>query len=347
MHLKGQQADAFCKRPKEGVWAVVAHGDDEGRVADAVRELISSWTPKTDDLEVTSLDDDTIRKDPTAFFDGLEAVSLLGDARCIRVRTSGDKSAKHLVEALKQGESSSGRFAARLIIQAGALQKRSKIRAFAESAKNAASLQFFADSSADILDRVKDRLASEGAAIDDDALALFVGDLPGHRSMANSEIEKLALYALGLGRPISVADISALSATDIDHALAAATQATLSGNVPDAHAALDRLEIAGTSPISILRSLQMEALRMLDAHTKLAAGSDNPGMKLRPPVWRSEWPAFSARLHVWPPARLNRLLERIYDAERQAKLSGPSAGPVVRLLMNDLVKAAALASESS
>jgi len=340
MLLKGKQASDFCAKPKKNIWAVVAHSEDEGLVADAASTLIKSWTPKSGDLEVTSLDDDTLRKDPSSLFDHLEAVSLLGGDRCIRVRTSGDKSSKILIEALTAGDKDPQRFAARLIVQASSLQKRSKLRNVAEGAAQTACLHFFADGVADIKTIVTDTLNASNVTINEDALTLFVGHLPGHRSLANAEIEKLALYAHDLGRPISISDIRSLSATDIDHALSDAIRAVLAGHPERAHNALDRLEIAGTSPISILRSLQSEALRMLDAHAKMSAGNSNPGMNLRPPVWNSDWPAFSARLKKWPSGHLLRILERLYDAERQAKASSASSAPTVRMLMNDLVRAA-------
>ncbi len=90
----------------------------------------------------------------------------------------------------------------------------------------------------------------------------------------------------------------------------------------------------------MLRSLQFEVRRMLDAHVRIEEGQHSPNMKLRPPVWQSEWPAYRARLNKWPVKRLTRVLERIYDAEAQAKRAGGSTDAVVRVLMNDLARAA-------
>lgn len=344
MLLKGKQAADFARKPKPEFWAVLAFGEDEGLANDASRTLISAWTPKGASMDVTVLDDDSIRKEPSLLFDGLEAVSLLGDPRVIRVRTSGDKIASHLIEVIQRGDAIEGVFAAKLVIEAGSLQKRSKLRAAAEDARLTACLQLFADEVGDIESRVKHELKAAGASIEPDALAAFVGDLPGHRQMANSEIEKLSLYARGLGRSLTLSDIKALSATDIDHDLSAAIRAALDGKPSDVHLALDRLAVAGTSGISVLRSLQFETLRMLDAQSRIAAGQANPGMKLRPPVWQSEWPTFNARLRKWPAKRLMRIMERIYEAEEQAKSGSGSADPVVRILMNEIARAAEIAS---
>ncbi|KCZ59970.1 DNA polymerase III subunit delta [Hyphomonas chukchiensis] len=344
MLLKGKHAVAFARRPDPAIWSVLAFGEDEGLASDAASSLIKAWKPKLGELEVTVLDDDAIKKDPSLLFDNLEAVSLLGDPRAIRIRTSGDKIAALLAEALAEGDKRPDRYAARLVIEAGSLASKSKLRAAASGAQNAACLQLFADEAGDIEERVKTALLEVGATIDAAALHAFTGDLPGHRGIANAEIEKLALYARGLGRDVSLGDIRSLSATDIDHNLSAAIRAALDGNLVAANVALQRLEVAGTSAISILRALQSETLRMLDAHKRMAAGEGAPGMKLRPPVWQSDWPAFRARLGKWPQKRLMRIMERIYEAEQQAKSGSGSADPVVRVLMNELGQAAARAS---
>jgi DNA polymerase-3 subunit delta len=340
MLLQGKKAASFARKPEPGIWAVLAFGEDEGLASDNGQQLIAAWAGKGAHAEVTLLDDDAIRKEPALLFDALEAVSLLGDPRVVRVRTSGDKIAKLLIEAIEEGDKSEGRFSANLLIETGSLPKKSKLRGAAESAKRTAGLQFFSDEGVDIEQRAKQALKEAGVDIDPEALRLFVGDLPGHRMAANSEIEKLALYARGLGRSVSVADVRALCATEFEQTLSTAISATLDGHPAAANAAFERLAMAGTAGISVLRSLQFEVRRMLDAHARIAEGQPSPNMKLRPPVWQSEWPTYRARLNKWPVRRLTRVLERIYDAEAQAKRAGGSTDAVVRVLMNDLARAA-------
>lgn len=339
MLVKGRQAESFAKRPGSEFWAVLAFSEDEGLASDAAQSLLAAWAGKSR-MDITILDDDAVRKDPGLLFDALEAVSLLGDKRAVRLRTSGDKIAALLIEAIEAGDADSGRYAAKLVIEAGSLAAKSKLRVAAEKAANTACLQLFAEDAGDIRDRVRAALMAEGAAIADDALELFCADLPGHRAIANAEIEKLALYSRGLGREVSTKDILSLTATALRQDISGVLIAALEGRPAEAHTALDRLNEVGTSPISILRSLQMETLRMLSAHEKSAVGDANPGRSLRPPVWPNEWPAFRKRMNTWTPKRLMRIMERIHDAERQAKTAGASAEPIVRLLINDLARVA-------
>ena len=329
MLLKGKQAETFARRPGDDIWAVLAFSDDEGLASDAAQAVLSAWGGKGG-LGVTVLDDDAIRK----------AVSLLGDKGGVRVRTGGDNISALLIEAIEAGDAAPGRYAAKLVIETGSLAAKSKLRGAAEKAKRTACLQLFAEEAGDIGYRVRAALMAEGAVIDDAALKVFCADLPGHRAIANSEIEKLALYARGLGRSVSAEDVRALTATTLRQDMSGVLIAALEGRTAEAHTALDRLNEAGTSPISILRSLQMETLRMLSAHEKVAAGDANAGRSLRPPVWENDWPAFRKRMNTWTPRRLMRIMGRIHDAERQAKTAGQTAEPIVRLLINDLARVA-------
>lgn len=340
MFLRGDQAARFSEKPTTDIWAVLIFGEDEGVNADVQSNLIKAWSANKSDVEIITLDEDRVRKENAILRDQLQAVSLLGADRIIRLRTNGDKLAKLLIGILGDGDDDAVHFAAKLIIQAGALKKTSKLRGAAEKAKRAAALQLFADDAANISALISNELKIAGAEIDAEALSLFAAHLPGHRAIARREIEKLALYAHNLGRPINLQDIRSLGATDVDHALSEAIIATFEGRVSDAHSALSKLSMANITGISILRALERETIRMLDAHAAIAAGGAYPGMKLRPPVFNNQWPAFRQRLSKWPGRRLHRILERLYDAEQQVKSSGTGSEAIVRMLMNDLVRVA-------
>ena len=341
MKFAGTAATQFARKPAPACWSALVFGDDPGVVEDTASELTRQWTPQAAELEIISLDTDAIRRDPALLFDALEAMSLLGGARLIRIRTSGDRLAKPLLDALAGGEEKPDRYAARLLILSAGLQKRSRIRTGYEAASHAAALHVFADTVDDIASFVSSSLNTENVGIDDDALQAFIGDLPGHRSLARAEIEKLVLYAHHLGRNLNMADIQALSATDVDHVLSSVISAILDGKIAEIDTLLDRTLLAGTSPISVLRALQNESQRMMQAHIHMAGSNRNVGMKLRPPVWQSQWQAYSRRLIKWPPSHLARILVRLYETEQTAKSSAALAGPALRTLIINLTRAAA------
>ena len=342
MKLQGNSAERFAKKPDPACPFALIFGDDEGVVADAANTLIKAWT-KDDPATVLTLDEDEIKREPAKLFDALEAVSLLGESTIIRVRTKGEKLFALMKDVLMLPPE---RIAAKLVLQNGNLNTRSKLRTAFETAGNAAALHLFADSDADMADLVREFLKSRQVDIDADALSHFVGGLPGHRSLANAEMEKLAVFAHNLGRPVNAADVRSLCETNADENARRAVLLALNGEPHPAQAEMDRVLDAGLSPISLVRMFEMEASRMLEAQALQGeGGSANVGMKLKPPVWKSDWPAFQARLRKWPTPRLARLVERLHDLELMAKSPGGAglAEPATRELFIALYKVAAKA----
>lgn len=343
MKLQGDRAERFAKKPDPACLFALIFGDDEGVVADAANALIKAWN-KDDTATVLTLDEDEVKREPAKLFDSLEAVSLLGEDTIIRIRTKGEKLFSLMKEVLALPHD---RVAAKLVLQNGNLNTRSKLRTAFEAAPHAAALHLFADSDADMSELVASYLKSHSVEIAPDALSEFVGGLPGHRSLANAEMEKLAIYAHDLGRAINVADVQALCETNADENARRAVLLALNGEPAAAQAEMDRVLDAGLSPISLVRMFEMEASRMLDAQALQGeGGSANVGMRLKPPVWKSDWPAFQARLRKWPTPRLTRLIERLHDLERMAKSPGGAglAEPATRELFITLYQVASKAA---
>ena len=342
MKLQGTSAERFAKKPDPACSFALIFGEDEGVVADTANALIKSWE-KANPSAVLTLEEDDVKREPSRLFDALEAVSLLGEGTIIRIRTKGEKLFALMKEVL---ELPAERVAAKLVLQNGSLNTRSKLRTAFEAAPNAAALHLFADSASGMSDLVGRFLSERSVTIDPDALSVFVGGLPGHRSLANAEMEKLATYAHNLGRSVAVDDIRALCETNADESARTAVLKALSGEPEQAQAEMDRVIDAGLSPISLVRMFEMEASRMLEAHALQGdSGCGNVGMKLKPPVWKSDWPAFQSRLRKWPAPRLVRLIERLHDLELMAKSPGGAgmAEAATRELFISLYKAAARA----
>ena len=142
------------------------------------------------------------------------ARSLLGGERLVRVRVDKDASSKYLLEILADVEKGVLTPEAFWIIEAGELNKTNKLRTAFEASEAAVALQLYADDEAAVAELATKRLAAAGVAIDPPALAAFVADLPGDRRLALSELEKLELYAVGLGRPVSAQDIALLASAE-------------------------------------------------------------------------------------------------------------------------------------
>ena len=338
MKLSGTAAEAFVSNPRADVWCVLVFCEDEGVANDAANRLAQAWAGG-EPFEKLSLTEDDISKSPGHFVDTLEARSLLGEQRIVTIRLSNEKLSRHFVDVISAGDTSTGRYESKLILISGSLKKSSKLRKSTESATHSAALQFFADTDADIREMVGSHLHEKGIGIEDSALELFSTGLPNDRRLVRAEMEKLATYAHNLDRQLTVSDIEAISASGTEARQHELIANALGGHAGMALSELDRLETVGTSPISLLRGFQREAERLLSAHEQ-GVTDPNSAMKLRPPVWRAQWPVFRTNLRIWSPPMLLRLLARIRDCEADAKRSGGMAGPATRHLVADILRLA-------
>ena len=149
-------------------------------------------------------------------------------------------------------------------------------------------------------------------------------------SLALSELEKLELYAVGLGRAVTAHDIGLLASAEQPRGADDAADAAILGDTAQATLSINRYLDAGGNPISALRTLHFRMMRVIDA----VGSSAGSGMRLRPPVFEKEWPAFSRAIRDWRGPTLQRTIARLYEAEKSCKQAGAPSDAIIRNLIH-------------
>lgn len=330
MKQAGPRALAFCEAPPDKPRIALIFGSDPGLVSTSADALAKAWLPGADPLNLVKLSDEDLKRDPQLLADELVARSLLGGDRLVRVRADKDASYKLVLEILTDIEKSSLTPEAFWIIEAGELNRTNKLRNGFEESNSAVALQLYADDEAGISDLASKRLAGAGVTIEPEALAAFVADLPGDRRLALSELEKLELYAVGLGRAVNTADVALLASAEQPRGADDASDAAIAGDAAGATLSVNRYLDAGGSAISALRTLHFRMLRVSDA---VASGASS-GARLRPPVFDREWPVFARALRDWPAPAIHRAFTRLYEAEKACKQAGAPSEAILRQLIH-------------
>ncbi len=335
--LKGKAIKAFLAKPDPDIAAILVYGPDAGlvreRAALLARRIVEDLNDPFNAIELT---DGDLRDEPGRLADELSALSFAGGERVVRLRTSGEASAKAaqtLVDALDAGAVKPNGL---VVIEAGDLGPRSGVRKLFEKAKRGAALPCYADAPADVRDLAKDLAAREGLPIENDALDLLVSMLGDDHGLTRSEIDKLILFkgpkaVRAGGGAITVDDVRASLADGPGEALEEATAAALDGAPRALSAALYKAEAAGASPIGLLRGMQRQVARVRTAKAYMEAG-DSPSAamkKLRPPVFFAEQRAFEHRLGKWPARRLALVARMLIEAELDAKTTGAPQREIV------------------
>jgi DNA polymerase-3 subunit delta len=278
-----------------------------------------------DPFAVSELSVETLGADPARFADEMASLPMLGGRRLVRVRDADDV----LFTAIDRFLSSPPTGDSVAILEAGELDKRSKLRLRIEDDPNAIALPSYQEEGRALDATIATLLKEQGFSIARDALQELGGLLPPDRLGVRSEVNKLVTYAHDRKeKRIALADIDALIAAAGGQNVDAAIDAAAGGERATLDALLNRLAAEGTAPIQILRGAQRHFLRLYEAASLMGAENIGAGeaiKRLRPPVFFKKEEAMAAQLRRWSAPRIARALALLLEAEAKGKNTGMPA----------------------
>lgn len=321
MKIQGASIRRFLDKPDKAVRAVLLYGPNESFAHEAAQKLAAWAVGKSDDpYAVTKLGEDEIRKDGARLADALAAQSLLGGPTIVWARISGKGADAAILDALDAVER--GEPLGYLIVEAGDLGSTAELVKKFAAAKTGAVIAFYEETDAERAQHARTLAKELGLSFEPGAEDAFLSALPADRGLAVKEIEKLALYAHGLGRPVSAADLDALLADEAESVLDAASLAAAQGRAAQAVEALARID--ALSGVSALRALLRRMLQLREARLLIDSGlsPSDAVAKLRPPVFWKERDAVAAQARLWTGRKLNAAFDILWTAELRAKTAG-------------------------
>ncbi|MFA5582290.1 MAG: DNA polymerase III subunit delta, partial [Paracoccaceae bacterium] len=205
MKLAGREAAAYFARPDPARTGALIYGADAMRVALRRQDLIAALIgPRGDEeMRLTRIPAADLRKDPAALVDAIKAQGFFPGARVAFVEDAADGLADTISAALADWRPGD----AQVIVTAGALAAKSRLRKVFESHPHAYAIGIYDDppSRAEIeatLSAAGITAIAPEAMADLDALARMLS--PGD---FRQTVEKLALFKHGDTTPVSPADI--------------------------------------------------------------------------------------------------------------------------------------------
>ena len=313
-------------------WRCV-YGEDAGLVRDRAVRLVRTIAGSTDDpFRVVELEPDAVGNIPAE----MASLPMTGGRRVVRVRDASDAAASPVQAAL------SGPGPGFLILEAGGLGPRSKLRTLVERAAGVVSIGCYPPEGRGLEQTIQRMLSELGVSADADALVWLGGQLGADQAMTRMEVEKLALHA-GLGGRVDVemarATVGDLAGLSLDDALYAAT----SGDVAATDRALELAMAEGAAPVGVLRAALMHFQRLERACLAMDGGmaAAEAAKTVRPPLFFRREPSFIQALGLWPLSALGQACERLWEAERSCKRTGAPAETICRNAMLALAQRAA------
>jgi DNA polymerase-3 subunit delta len=339
MKIDTRRADGFIAKPDAAVRAVLLYGPDAGLVRERMAALTKSVAGSLDDpFRTAEFPADILKSDPARLADEAAALALTGGRRAVRFRDASDTVADVFSGWLEDPKGDG-----LIIVTAGELTPRAKLRMLFEDAAQAAAVACYADDADAVARLVRDTLKNAGLSISPDALDWLTDHLGGDRELTRRELEKLVTYVGdGPNRTVTEDDVLACvgdtAAFDMDGMI----YAMADGDQAEMQRTYLRLTAEGTSPIALLTAAARHLVRLHEIRGRVADGRslDQAVAGLRPPVFFKFKSRFQAQAGRWTESLLARGLDVLTEAEVMAKSSDMPVEAIAERALIQIAQAA-------
>jgi DNA polymerase-3 subunit delta len=329
MKLDARQADRFLQNPGD-TRAVLLYGPDSSLVAERGRSLARKLLGSLDDpfrlAELAGDQGNRILEEATAQAFG-------GGRRVVLVREAVDAMVRAVEAALDiQGDSL-------LILMAGDLPARSKLRALAEKHRAAASIACYPPEAAKRGADLETGLRQDGITIEREALAWCAARIAAESGALKQATELLRLYAGPRGR-LTLDDAMAALGDQGSASVQDAIDAALTGDAATADRALGLAIEEGATPVGIIRILLGDLGRLRLLAFAIAAGTParDAVSALRPPLFFRRAPLVMRAATLWRETAINQAIGEVLQAERACKQAAAPAEVICRQTLLTLAK---------
>lgn len=318
---KAQQQAFIDKLTKGGgaPLAALVFGNDTGGVQELGERLLRAvlGAAADDPMQVENLDDEMLKDDPGRLADEVQAISMFGGRRVVKVRNAGEGFRKAMQAVLMLPDEQVEAF---IVALAPGLKKDAALARLFTKEKRLAALPVYADDARDVQGLIDAVLAEHGLRIERDARLALAHMLGGDRLASRNELEKLALYCRGQER-ITLADVQAVASDVSAHMTQDMLDAFFGGDATRGARLFQALLAEGMPGAAMLTAAanHVALLRRLRLAMSEGASAREAVEKARPPVFFKRREAIQRQLRAWTEDRLARADESIWQATHKAR----------------------------
>ena len=340
MKLSGRDAPGYFTRPEPHRTGLLIYGADGMRVALKRQEVIAALIGPQgeDEMRLARIPAAELRKDPARLLDAIKAQGFFPGPRVVFVEDAGDAMAPVLTDALADWAEGD----AQVIVTAGQLKATSKLRKLFESHKNAYAAGIYDDppSRAEIeATLAKAGLTGVGSDAMTDLTALSRDLDPGD---FRQTIEKLALYKLDDGSPVTSEDIAACAPTSTEAALDDVLNIVAEARSGEIGPVMKRLKAQGVQPVSLCIGATRH-FRALYTAASDPGGAAQGISRMRPPIFGPRRDRMLRQAQKWGVNRLEQALTLLTDTDLQLRSASQHA-PAMALVERTLIRLAMMAA---
>ena len=287
---------------------VLFYGNNEGLKNEVISKI-------TNNNKLSSYEEREILENNNIFLEKFLSGSLFEDEKIFLIKRATDKFLK-IVEELSQREIQNSS----IIINANALEKKSKLRNFFEKDKRLVSVPFYPDTTETLSKLAQTIFRNEKIAISRSDINLIVDKCSGDRLFLKNEITKIILYSKNK-KKITTQDIKKLINLSENYNISELVDSCLVKNVKKTMKILNENNFNNDDCILILRSIMNKSKKILLLSKEFEKNNniDLTISSAKPPIFWKDKENVKEQIYKWKSKNIKNLIYKLSELELTIK----------------------------
>ena len=298
------------KKIPENTIFYLLYGKNEGLKSECINEIL-----KKNDSKIFNYDEIQIKDKIESFYENVLSDSLFERNKIILINRASDKIFEIIQDLIERNIKN-----IKIIINAGVLETRSKLRSLFEKNKNLICVPTYPDNNNTLRELASDFFRKENISISPQNINLIVDKCNEDRHNLKNEIGKIKNFAKNK-KKISTEEILKLINLTENYGLSQLIDNSLAKNKNKIINILNDNNYGAEDCILILRTFLSKAKKILKLSIKLEQNRDiNKTInEAKPPIFWKDKEIVKVQLQKWKPQRIEKLISKINDIELRVK----------------------------
>ena len=298
------------KKIPENTIFYLLYGKNEGLKSECINEIL-----KKNDSKIFNYDEIQIKDKIESFYENVLSDSLFERNKIILINRASDKIFEIIQDLIERNIKN-----IKIIINAGVLETRSKLRSLFEKNKNLICVPTYPDNNNTLRELASDFFRKENISISPQNINLIVDKCNEDRHNLKNEIGKIKNFAKNK-KKISTEEILKLINLTENYGFSQLIDNSLAKNKNKIIDILNDNNYGAEDCILILRTFLSKAKKILKLSIKLEQNRDiNKTInEAKPPIFWKDKEIVKVQLQKWKPQRIEKLISKINDIELRVK----------------------------
>ena len=297
------------KIPEDTIFHLL-YGKNEGLKTECIYEIL-----KRNNVKVFNYDENQIKDQTESFYENLLSGSLFESAKIIMINRASDKIYNIVLDLIERNMTNT-----KIIINAGVLETRSKLRSLFEKNKDLICIPTYPDNNDTLARLAATIFRKENITISQQNINLIVEKCNGDRKNLKIEIEKIKIFGKDKKR-ITTGEILKLINLSENYELSELIDNSLAKNKNKIINILNENNYNAEDCIVILRTFLSKAKRIHKLAIEFEKNHDiNKTINsAKPPIFWKDKEIVKVQLKKWESKKIKKLINKINDVELKIK----------------------------